>query len=117
MIIGLPVKRQSNIKMIPLFTCLVYLILLLTMEINFQPKFAEGAPISGRNICIVEDIVTTGGQIIKSAKMLREAGAKVDFVLCAIQRKDDATEILSKEGLTLIPYMTMEYIKEQIGIS
>ena len=80
-------------------------------------KFAEGAPISGRNICIVEDIVTTGGQIIKSAKMLREAGAKVDFVLCAIQRKDDATEILSKEGLTLIPYMTMEYIKEQIGIS
>lgn len=49
--------------------------------------------------------------------MLREAGAKVDFVLCAIQRKDDATEILSKEGLTLIPYMTMEYIKEQIGIS
>lgn len=80
-------------------------------------KLAEGAPISGRNICIVEDIVTTGGQIIKSAKMLREAGAKVDFVLCAIQRKDDATEILSKEGLTLIPYMTMEYIKEQIGIS
>ena len=80
-------------------------------------KFAEGTLVSGRNICIVEDIVTTGGQIIKSANMLREVGAKVDFVLCAIQRNDDATEILSKEGLTLIPYMTMEYIKEQVGIS
>ncbi len=80
-------------------------------------KFAEGAPVSGRDICIIEDVVTTGGQIIKSANMLREAGAKVDFVLCAIQRKDDATELLAKEGLTLIPYMSMDYIKEQVGIS
>ena len=45
MIIGLPVKRQSNIKMIPLFTCLVYLIFLLTMEINFQYIFIT-APIN-----------------------------------------------------------------------
>lgn len=80
-------------------------------------KFAEGAPVSGRNICIVEDVVTTGGQIIKSADMLRKAGAKINFVLCAIQRNPNATEILAKEGLTLIPYMTMEYIKEQVGVS
>ncbi len=80
-------------------------------------RFAEGAQVSGRNICIVEDVVTTGGQIIKSANMLREVGATVDFVLCAIQRNPDATEILAKEGLTLIPYMTMEYIKEQVGVS
>ena len=80
-------------------------------------RFAEGAQVSGRNICIVEDVVTTGGQIIKSANMLREVGATVDFVLCAIHRNPDATEILAKEGLTLIPYMTMEYIKEQVGVS
>ena len=79
-------------------------------------RFAEGAPINGRKVCIVEDVVTTGGQIIKSAGMLREAGAKVDFVLCAIRRKPGATEILAEEGLTLLPYMTMEYIKEQAGI-
>jgi len=76
-------------------------------------KFAEGAQVSGKNICIVEDVVTTGGQIMKSAEMLRESGAKVDFVLCAIQRNADAAEILAKEGLTLISYMTMEYIKGQ----
>ena len=80
-------------------------------------KFAEGTQVNGKSICIVEDVVTTGGQIIKSANMLREVGAKVDFVLCAIQRNPDATEILTKEGLTLIPYMTMEYIKEQAGVS
>lgn len=80
-------------------------------------KFAEGAQVSGKNVCIIEDVVTTGGQIIKSADMLRKAGAKIDFVLCAIQRNPDATEILAKEGLTLIPYLTMEYIKEQAGVS
>lgn len=79
-------------------------------------KFAEGAQVSGKNVCIVEDVVTTGGQIIKSANMLREIGAKVDTVLCAIQRNAEATEILAKEGLTLISYMTMDYIKEQVGI-
>lgn len=79
-------------------------------------KFAEGAQVIGKNVCIVEDVVTTGGQIIKSANMLREIGAKVAYVLCAIQRNADATEILAKEGLTLIPYVTMEYIKEQAGV-
>lgn len=80
-------------------------------------KAAEGAPVSGKSVCIVEDVVTTGGQIIKSVDMLRKAGAKVDFVLCAIQRNPDATEILAKEGLTLLPYMTMEFIKAQVGVS
>lgn len=79
-------------------------------------KFAEGIDVSGRSVCVVEDVVTTGGQIVKSVNMLREAGAKVEFVICAIQRSPDATKILAKEGLTLIPYMTMEYIKEQVGV-
>lgn len=38
-------------------------------------KFAEGVQVSGRNICIIEDMVATEGQIIKSANMLRKVGA------------------------------------------
>ena len=79
-------------------------------------KFAEGANVVKKKVCIIEDVVTTGGQIIKSANMLREIGAEVDKVLCVIQRNTDATEILAKEGLTLIPFLTMEYIKEQVGV-
>ena len=74
-------------------------------------KFAEGADINNKHVCIVEDIVTTGGQIIESARMLRREGAAVNHVLCVIQRNEEASGTLAAEGLTLIPAFTMEYIK------
>ncbi len=74
-------------------------------------KLAEGADVFNKNVCIIEDVVTTGGQIIESAKELRKLGAIIDTVLCVIQRKDEAASILAKEGLTLKPLFTMDYIK------
>ena len=77
-------------------------------------KLAEGAEINNKNICVIEDVVTTGGQIIESVRELRQRGAKIHTVLCVILRDERAIEILSKEGLTIIPAFTMEYIKNQI---
>ena len=77
-------------------------------------KLAEGADVNGKRVCVIEDVVTTGGQIIKSVNELRSRGAIIDTVLCVIQRDDNATEILKKEGLTLKAAFTMEYIKSQI---
>ena len=79
-------------------------------------KLAEGADVNGKKVCIVEDVVTTGGQIIESTKELRNRGAIVDTVLCVIQRNENASEILKKEGLELKPAFTMEYIKSQFDI-
>jgi orotate phosphoribosyltransferase len=75
-------------------------------------KIAEGADVSGKKICVIEDVVTTGGQIIKSVQELRNRGGIVENVLCVIQRNPEASEILAKEGLCLKPVFTMEYIKE-----
>ncbi|GHU93973.1 orotate phosphoribosyltransferase [Clostridia bacterium] len=75
-------------------------------------KLAEGADVGGRRVCVIEDVVTTGGQIIESVRELRKLGAVIDAVLCVIQRNPAATEILEKENLRLIPAFTMEYIKE-----
>jgi orotate phosphoribosyltransferase len=75
-------------------------------------KIAEGADVSGKKICVIEDVVTTGGQIIKSVQELRNRGGIVENVLCVIQRNSEAAEILAKEGLNLKPVFTMEYIKE-----
>ncbi|MDR1688363.1 MAG: orotate phosphoribosyltransferase [Clostridiales bacterium] len=77
-------------------------------------KLAEGADVNGKNVCVVEDVVTTGGQIIESVKELRARGAIIDTVLCVILRDEKAREILARENLTLVPAFTMEYIKEQI---
>jgi len=74
-------------------------------------KLAEGADINGKKVCIIEDVVTTGGQIIESVKELRSRGAIVETVLCVIQRNQNATEILAKEGLALRAAFTMEFIK------
>jgi len=64
-------------------------------------KFCEGADVSGKNVCVIEDVVTTGGQIIESADMLRGIGAKVSVVVCVILREERAKDILAAEGLQL----------------
>jgi len=71
-------------------------------------KLAEGASVSGKRVCIIEDVVTTGGQIIESTRELRALGADIDTVLCAILREDKAVSLLKAEGLTLKAAFTME---------
>jgi len=66
-------------------------------------KLAEGGQVSGRSLVIVEDVVTSGGQILLSAKALRELGAEISVVLCVIDREAGGTESLAGEGLELRP--------------
>ncbi len=74
-------------------------------------KFAEGSDFAKKNICVVEDVVTTGGQIIESVKELRALGAKIDFVMCVIVREDKAFENLKSANLTLLPLFDMKELK------
>lgn len=75
-------------------------------------KVAEGGEFAGKKVCVIEDVVTTGGQIILSAVDLRDQGAIVDSVLCVILREPKAYENLGAKGLGLIPLFTMEEIKQ-----
>lgn len=49
-------------------------------------KLAEGADIGGKRVLIVEDVVTTGGQVVLSAGDLRDRGAQLVGALCVIDR-------------------------------
>ncbi|MEB2836488.1 MAG: ribose-phosphate diphosphokinase [Desulfurococcales archaeon] len=50
----------------------------VTGEVSYKPKEVN---VEGRNVIIVDDIISTGGTIAKSASMLRAAGARrVDVV-------------------------------------
>lgn len=75
-------------------------------------KIAEGEGVSGRHICIIEDVVTTGGAILDAARELRRAGATVEHVLCVIERDRKGRENLLAEGLELKPLFTMEELKQ-----
>lgn len=77
-------------------------------------KIAEGVSVAGKKVCVIEDIVTTGGQIAKSVDELRKRGADIDTVLCVIQRNEEASETLRKKQLELKPLFTMKYIESQL---
>ncbi len=74
-------------------------------------KLAEGSDFDGKNICVIEDVVTTGGQIIESVKELRTLGAKIDHVMCVIVREEKAFENLKSANLTLLPLFDMKELK------
>jgi orotate phosphoribosyltransferase len=77
-------------------------------------KLAEGADVNGKSVCIVEDVVTTGGAIIDGVKELRKRGAKIDTVLCVIQRSREAADILARHDLKLIPAFTMKELEDAV---
>lgn len=71
-------------------------------------KLAEGAEVAGKRIVVIEDVVTTGGQVILSARDLREAGAVVEDVICVIERSVEGRDKLAAEGLKLHSLFKME---------
>lgn len=64
-------------------------------------QLAEGGEVKGRKLLIVEDVVTSGGQILLSAAELRALGAEITEVVCVIDRESGGAENLAKEGLKL----------------
>jgi orotate phosphoribosyltransferase len=49
-------------------------------------KLAEGMNVVGKNVCVIEDVVTSGGQILLSTHDLKEVGAQVKTALSVIER-------------------------------
>jgi len=71
-------------------------------------KLAEGIDISGKKLCIIEDVITTGGQVVLSAKELKKLGASLLTVLCVILRDETARDNLKKINLDIDPLFRME---------
>jgi orotate phosphoribosyltransferase len=70
-------------------------------------KAIEGKLDSGEKVLIVEDVATSGGSIVKAANILREAGAVVDRALVVVDREEGAKELLTKQGIELVPMVTI----------
>ncbi|MFV3409930.1 orotate phosphoribosyltransferase [Bdellovibrio bacteriovorus] len=67
-------------------------------------KFAEGLEIKGKKVCVIEDVVTTGGQVVLSTADLRSIGAEISTVLCVIHRGPQFPDPkLTEIGLDLRP--------------
>jgi len=73
-------------------------------------KLAEGPDMSGRRVLVVEDVITTGGQVVTSTEDLRALGAVVDTVLCVIDRRPAPgnADKLSEASLKVLSLFTVE---------
>lgn len=77
-------------------------------------KFAEGPKFKGKTLCLIEDVITTGGQVAISTAMLREEGATVKDVLCVIDRSQGKKEKLQEAQLELKSLFTMDELKASL---
>ncbi len=74
-------------------------------------QVVEGLGLQDKHVCVIEDVVTTGGQVILSTQDMRDIGAQISSVLCVIHRGNGQEPKLSEIKLNLIPLFTMEEIK------
>ncbi len=64
----------------------------------------------GANILIIEDVVTTGGSILKAAKNARNEGYQITDAVCVVDRLEGGSEFLMENGIRLHPVFTKEDI-------
>jgi orotate phosphoribosyltransferase len=74
-------------------------------------KICEGGDVQGRSLVIVEDVVTTAGQMVLSAQDLRAEGARVEHALCVIDREGGGVDVAAAEGIALRSLFTMSELE------
>lgn len=77
-------------------------------------RAAEGTSVDGRRVVVIEDVVTTGGALLASCRELRASGAKIDSVVCAIDREQGGRENLAAEGLRLRAALTRRDLESSL---
>jgi orotate phosphoribosyltransferase len=76
-------------------------------------KLVEGVLNPGDVVLLVEDIATTGGQVLEAAKVITDAGAIVKKIVCVIDRKQGAGENIAQAGYAFESILT----KNDLGIA
>nr|WP_240977916.1 orotate phosphoribosyltransferase [Planctomonas sp. JC2975] len=69
-------------------------------------KLAEGHEVDGLDVTLIEDVITTGGAVRNAALALRELGADVRTVVCAIDRSEPGQNLLDSIGVTTRSVLT-----------
>ena len=61
----------------------------------------EGAFETGERVCLVEDVVTSGGAAVAAVDALREAGLECRTAVCVVDREEGGTDELARVGVRL----------------
>ncbi|MCA9731811.1 MAG: orotate phosphoribosyltransferase [Deferribacteres bacterium] len=74
-------------------------------------NLAEGGFIAGEKLVVVEDVITTAGQVCTSITQLRELGFEIEHVVCAIDRQQGGKEKIAELGCQLSAVFTLDELE------
>ena len=63
----------------------------------------EGVFEDGESVCLVEDVVTSGGAAVAAIDALREAGLNCRAAVCVVDREEGGMDALARVGVRLRP--------------
>jgi orotate phosphoribosyltransferase len=77
-------------------------------------KLIEGAYKPGDRAVVVDDVLTSGGSLLKAVATARGAGLTVTHALVIVDRQEqDGRKKVEAEGLTLVSLLTIEDLMKQ----
>ena len=67
----------------------------------------EGVIGADDQVVIIEDVATTGGQVLEAARTIEEMGAKVNMIISVIDRQEGARERIEESGYSFEALFTV----------
>lgn len=78
-------------------------------------NLVEGGFRRGETAVIIEDVITSGGQVVASVEEVRALGLVVNDVLCVIDRQQGGAENIGAIGCSLSSVFTLDALERLAG--
>jgi orotate phosphoribosyltransferase len=69
-------------------------------------KRLEGAFEPGERVCLIEDVITSGGAALEAVQALRDAGLECQSAVCVVDREEGGRAVLADHAVGLRPLFT-----------
>ena len=107
---GMELGAVPLIVALSLETKIPYAIIRKEKREHGASKQIEGAEVKGKKVLVIEDVVTSGGSVLKSIRILRDNGALVDEVVVVVDREAGAEKKLQELDASFIPLISVSDI-------
>ena len=72
----------------------------------------EGDYSSGEEVCLVEDVVTSGGAAAAAVEALRAEGLECRTAVCVVDREEGGADALARQSVRLVPIFRASQVLE-----
>lgn len=78
-------------------------------------NLVEGVFERGQKVVVIEDVITTGGQVCRSVRQMRELGLEIERVICVIDRLQGGRDNLDAAKCALVSVFTADELDQLAG--